>query len=232
MELSKFGIDSLISPYLSISLLPNKLGAERMLSELRTPGQKWFVLTSTNALGFWLELVGAAEGIAGLMTPGVRYAAIGEQTAAQLVEIGAKEVLVPDVRDASSLSELMRIETPTKVVIPSGSIAMKSLSNDLNLAGFEVISEVVYSTEIVSDRPSAFDAVENGEVAAVLLRSPSAVRAFLKFHPNPKLKIVCGGNTTANQLRALGFEPATISADPSPRACAEAIHKLLSNRAE
>jgi uroporphyrinogen-III synthase len=227
VELSRFGLDALIAPYLQISQVDNLPGAEKMLEALVNPGPKWFVLTSTNALSYWSELVGLDRILQTFRNPEISFAAIGEQTAAQLKNLGVKDVLVPSQMDSLGLAELMRDGKPCPVIIPSGSIAMKSLPDELTKVGFEIISEVVYATEGLKESPIASEQLVSGEIAAVLFRSPSAARAFISFHPEPKIKLVCGGNTTARQLRTLGFEPDAISEDPSPAACAKTISDLL-----
>ena len=227
VELSRFGLDVLIAPYLQISQVNNLPGAKRMLAALSVRGPKWFVLTSTNALTYWSELVGLDPILEAFGNPEISFAAIGDQTAAQLKNLGVKKVLVPSRKDSLGLAELMRDGEPCPVIIPSGSIAMRSLPDELSEAGFEIISEVVYATEQVAKHAVSAKHLASGEISAVLFRSPSAARAFIHFHPEPTIKLVCGGNTTARQLRSLGFEPDAISEDPSPPACAKTISELL-----
>jgi uroporphyrinogen-III synthase len=63
-----------------------------------------------------------------------------------------------------------------------------------------------------------------------LLRSPSAARTFLSKNPSPRLSIICGGNTTAKAVQALGVKPDLIAADPSPDAIAKAVSAYFLDR--
>jgi uroporphyrinogen-III synthase len=222
--LNELGIETEIDPYLQISQVANSVGASKMLNALAEPGPKWLILTSTNALTYWKNLlpVGALEKlIAGGAT--IKFAAIGEQTKAQLIEIGAAEVLTAEVADSFSLESVMAQLQPAVAVIPSGSIAMQNLQNGLDGRGFTIISEVVYETRPVAAEPKSVARIQSGEFDAVLLRSPSAARSFLQLNPQPKLHIICGGNSTAKAVLATGLQPDLIVADPNPSAIAAAI---------
>lgn len=226
--LADFAIETQIDPYLEISQTPNVSGAVRMLEALKAPSKKWFVLTSSNALTYWQNLLAPGEleaVVAGFDS--IQFAAIGQQTKKQLLAIGAREVMIADRFDAESLSITLSGTSPVPVVIPAGSIAMKTLENSLSALGFEIISEVVYQTNQVANTPGSVNQISQGEFDAVLLRSPSAARAFLSFNPNPNLRIFCGGNTTAKTLAGLGVEPDLVAIDPSPEAVAKAISEYF-----
>lgn len=227
LELSRYGIDSIVSSYLEISPINNRVGGQALLTALGKPGPKWFVLTSTNALDYWFGMVGRDSALKALRGPDISFAAIGNQTKLQLQRLGFREVLVADGFDSESLADMMLKLPPTLVVIPSGSIAMRVLPDRLSAAGFEILSGVVYQTGAVAARPEAAPAVDAGEIDAVLLRSPSAARSFLSFHPKPNLALVCAGKTTAKEVVRLGFDVAATSNDPSPENCAQTIRDLL-----
>jgi uroporphyrinogen-III synthase len=44
------------------------------------------------------------------------------------------------------------------------------------------------------------------------------------------LSIICGGNTTAKAVQALGVNPDLIAADPSPEAIAKAVSAYFLDR--
>lgn len=222
-ELEKLGFEVEVDPYLEIASAPNQAGAKRLLEALRSPGERWLVATSTNALDFWGRLLAPGELESAIATPGLRFAAIGSQTKKQLEELGAKVVMVPGRADGASLAQLLAMEPVARVVIPSGSIAMRDIPDTLLTHGFEVISEVVYATEQKTTTPSSVAAIARGEFGAVLLRSPSAVRAFLSFNPKPNLVLCCAGKTTAAELEKFGLSADLVSQSPDPDVVAEAV---------
>jgi uroporphyrinogen-III synthase len=227
-ELAKLGIESIIDPYLEISQVPNSLGAERLFAALASDQPKWLVLTSTNALHFWSNLLpeNALENLV-RTSKSVKYAAIGEQTAEQLRAFGAPDVFRSSANDGVSLAEQLAATDPMPVVIPSGSIAMQDIPSALEANGFEIISEVVYQTDMVSDPPASTKLIEAGELDCVILRSPSSVRAFAKFNPASKLAAVCAGRSTAKEAERLGLFVAKVSPDPTPESVAKTTFEYL-----
>lgn len=220
------GLPVTVDPFLSISPVENPAGAQRLLDALRAGSPVWLVVTSLNAWEGWLSQCqpGEAEAvIAG--HPHLRCGAIGETTAAVLSGLGATEVVTPGPANGASLAEAIAGSPPSPIVLPSGSISMRSIPDALVPRGFAVLEEVFYHTERVIDVPASVDAVGRGEVTSVVFRSPSAVRAFFHFVPHPpdSLALVCGGRTTAREVERFGALPTIISATPMPDDVANAI---------
>jgi len=228
--LQAFGIDTLIDPYLRIEPVDNPTGALRLVEKLREASPCWLIITSANALSYWLEQLpqGALEEVMA-SHPTIRYAAIGEHTATLLRERGIDKVLVPDLKNARSLAQLLVHTQPCPVVIPAGSISMRSLPETLVPAGFEVVEEVFYHTEPTPEPPKTAGRLKDYGIDSVLLRSPSAAQAFLAFNPtlDGKIPLICGGVTTAHRVRALGIEPDLVCVDPSPQVIAQETAQLL-----
>ena len=229
--LAEFGIETQIDPYLAISQVSNVLGAQKMLDALRSETEKWLILTSSNSLQYWQNLLdpGELEKVV-FESESIQFAAIGQQTRRQLFALGANEVVVADRFDSASLAKTLSGGNPIPVVIPAGSIAMQTLDNSLSALGFDVISEVVYQTNPAVTPPNSISQIAAGVFDAVLLRSPSAARTFLSMNPSPRLSIICGGNTTAKAVQALGVKPDLITADPSPEAIARAVSAYFLDR--
>ena len=229
--LAEFGIETEIDPYLEISQVNNVLGAQKMLESLRSKTEKWLILTSSNSLQYWQNLLapGELEKVV-FESESIQFAAIGQQTSRQLFALGANEVVVANRFDSESLAQTLAGGIPIPAVIPAGSIAMRTLDNSLSGLGFDVISEVVYQTNPVVTAPNSVGQIAAGVFDAVLLRSPSAARTFLSMNPSPRLRIICGGNTTAKAVRDLGAKPDLISADPSPEAIAKAVSAYFLDR--
>jgi len=105
--LSAAGIESVIDPYLKITMATNdeaRDAAERMIARLEAAptsnAPTWLAITSANALKFFIELVGRDRLVAAIKEPGIRFAAVGEASAAKLRELGAEVVLVPKTSDS------------------------------------------------------------------------------------------------------------------------------------
>jgi len=218
------GFQSFIDPYLSITSVKNSTGVEKMHSALKTAGTKWLVASSTNSLRFFSDALQPGELEFLIHTnPELRFAAIGEQTEKQLRALGAKKVLRASAADSSSLASELLKHPPCPIIIPSSNIAMKSLSYELTQHGFTLIEEVVYSTQAVSSAPKSVAGILQGEFSGVLLRSPSAARAFFEFNGTTELPVFCAGHTTSAQASNVGLKVAAVSSDPSPAAVARSV---------
>jgi uroporphyrinogen-III synthase len=218
------GIETVIDPFLQIEQVENLAGAQLMLDALKGERPKWLILTSSNALTYWQNLLPAGalqETIKN--TSNIRFAAIGSQTEKQLLSLGAKTVIRAGNSDSESLGQLLAGYEVAPAIIPAGDIAMKNLENHLLANGSPIVSEVVYSTRAVISPPRSIGEISSGEITGVLFRSPSAVRSFFSFVPDPKLLLLCGGATTANAVRKMNREPDFVSVDPDPEAIAKSF---------
>lgn len=222
------GIPVAIDPYLSITSSGNADGARRLLASLQEAEPTWLIATSTNALAFFEGLLnpGELERIIS-KNPNLRFAAIGKQTKAELERRGATDVVTPDEAYAESLADILVRTQPCRAVIPSGSIAMNTLTQALSRNGFDVRNEVVYNTETVTEAPRSCAAVQQGKIAAVVFRSPSAVRAFHTFNGIGNITVFCAGRTTARQAEQLGFTVAGVADNPSPNSVAAMVADYL-----
>jgi uroporphyrinogen-III synthase len=224
--LSAKGMAVIIDPFLTISRVDNPDGANRLLATLQTGEPAWLVVTSLNAWDNWVsQLHEGALDQALAAHQELRFGAIGETTADVLYARGIHDVVVPRRRDGDSLADLIAQSAPCPVVLPSGSISMRSIPDTLVPQGFSVVEEVFYHTEPVAVEPASVQKILSGEVTSVVFRSPSAVRAFFGFVPEPpaSLALVCGGRTTAKEVERCGALPTIISAGPSPAEVAEAV---------
>lgn len=229
-QLEAAGFEVEVDPYLSISQVDNVDGALRMLEAVRLPEKKWLLATSTNAMDFWQrqlpensleEAINASENIS--------FGAIGLQTKAILKSFGAKDVIIPETSNGTSLADQIAKTEPAVVIQPAGSIAMKDIPNTLEPIGFEMITEVVYQTEAVTEAPQSVGEIAEGKFDAVLFRSPSASRAFFEYNPDPKLKLISAGKTTAKQIAELGYQADLVIEKPDPKSIAKEIQRWARN---
>jgi uroporphyrinogen-III synthase len=228
--LAALGINSLIDPYLQISHAEDANGARNLVSVLESsPGPLWLIATSVNAIRIWAELIGEDLLQKSISSRGdLNFAAIGEKTANILRQYGAKGILVPHASNSLALANLLISEhLPGHALIPGGNLAMQNLPHSLSNSGWRVSTAVVYVTKRVALEPKSAQLLRNQEISAVLLRSPSAVRALTHFVPSPEIPLVCAGGTTAQAVEAQGLTVAAISAGPAPSEIAATIQTLL-----
>jgi uroporphyrinogen-III synthase len=233
--LTGLGIDSVIDPYIRIDRAPDVADAQHLLSQLSKPGNKWLIATSVNAIRCFAELVDPQVLRAAIAASvDLRFAAVGERTAQALRQIGADEVLTPELSDsaalATMLAELGQSDSSQGVptaIIPSGLLAMKTLPNKLETTGWKLIQGVVYTTITVEAEPATAAAARANEFGAVIFRSPSAARAFLSFVPNPQMPLIAAGFTTAKVIQDAGLAVASIPSNPTPKSVAAAVSEIL-----
>jgi uroporphyrinogen-III synthase len=228
LALSRLGVSSLVDPYLKIAVSEETKDALDLLDALvESDGVAWLIATSVNAIRFWAEIVGS-ERLATAMAEGhLRFAAIGKATSKALVDLGATNVLTPQEATSAALTSSLLDYPPSTAIIPGGNLAMTSLPSQLQTAGWTVRTGVVYTTSPVSQEPKSVSLVRKGEIAAVLFRSPSAVRAFLAQVPQPEIPLICSGPTTARAAMELGIRVDAIAEDPTPDTVAATIATLL-----
>jgi len=240
--LEALGLQSVIDPYLNIVASANAAGATRLISELSNLGEgDWVIATSANALKFWGELVSSSAlsaALAAAATRGVQFAAVGEASARVYANFGIHRVFVPSKPYGVDLAaELAALGGPgSTAVMPCGNLAMPTVSAALGAAGWTMISEVVYETSTVADRPASAEGLANqgpgGEprepaFSALFLRSPSAARAVVDHAGDTTVPVICGGTTTAATARELGLNVARVLDAPSSAAAAQAIFEVV-----
>ena len=234
--LAELGIECGGGPYLRIDKTTDASGAPQMLEALAQPGPKWLIATSVNAIRCFAELVDE-EVLRGAIASAteLKFAAVGDRTAEALRALGVAEVLTPELSDSAALANLLAEQTPAAsaasetvaAIIPSGLLAMKTLPNKLESAGWRMVQGVVYTTLTVEQVPESAATANAGEFSAVIFRSPSAARAFLSFVPRPTMPLVAAGFTTAKVIEDAGLAVASIPSNPTPKSVAAAVKTLL-----
>ena len=234
--LAELGIETVIDPYIRIDKSTDAAGAERLLEALGNPGSKYLIATSVNAIRCFGELVGIENLMHAIANADdLQFAAVGARTAEALSELGASDVLTPELADSAALANLLAdlaeepsgVEGQPTAIIPSGLLAMKTLPNKLEAAGWNLSQGVVYTTVTVDSPPASIAAAQAGDFSAVIFRSPSAARAFLSFVPNPTMPLVAAGFTTAKVIEDAGLAVASIPSNPTPKSVAAEVESLL-----
>ena len=236
--LAKLGIASVSEPYLEIRTVPGAEGyqaATELLDQLTELGYgDWVIVTSANGLKHWSILYGQsnlATALTAAQDRGVRFAAIGEASVALYSNLGIHSVLVASAPYGGALAqEVLGASdgSPHRALIPTGNLAMRDLSENLNLAGWLVSSVVVYLTSAVVKRPDSASAVAAEHFSLVILRSPSAARALVEHAEVVPVPVICGGNTTAEAARGLGLNVLAVAEATDSASMAQTVIKVLS----
>lgn len=163
----------------------------------------WLVFTSVNAVTIVAERLDGAGS--------VQIAAIGDATAAALVECGFAVDLVPDefVAEAVLQSLVERGVAGKRFLLPRAEIARNTLPDGLREAGAIIDVVAAYSTRLPeSVDQNVIDAILGGDIDIVTVTSPSTVRNLLTLIGGklPSGTVVaCIGPITAEAARKAGL---------------------------
>ncbi|MFP4311158.1 MAG: uroporphyrinogen-III synthase [Nitriliruptoraceae bacterium] len=220
--------------------------AERVAALLRDEADV-LLLTSRTAVRALEDLLGAEvvrAAVSAGVARGLRGAAVGPSTAQLLREIGIEEVVVPAEATSRGLLATLRAEAAAaegaspegrgpRAVLPCGAQAMKGLGEGLRADGWQVEEVVLYTTEQVETAPPTVADLAAGRFGAVVVRSPTAVRAVAAWVPRlpAGTTLVCGGPTTAAAARDIFDARVVVSDGPTPEAVADAVVRVLAGAA-
>ena len=203
------------------------------------------VLSSTNAVRFFVQSVKAAGRGEELIRSRARILCMGPSTAAAAREAGLAVHLSAraGLGDAHDLLEEILIAMPVKgrrVLIPRSDIGRQVLARGLEEAGARVDAPVFY----LNSRPSVdVEAlrtdIRSGNLPILTFSSPSAVDHFSALMDEEtqgscgRCIIVAIGQTTAGALKEAGLPPDVVPKNPGARAMAVALaqHVARSGRA-
>jgi uroporphyrinogen-III synthase len=232
--LAEYGLPSVSEPYLSIGPIANPAPARRLLHNLT--GATWVIATSVNAVSAWGELLNDNElsiAFKAAETSGARFAAMGLASANALKTMGVRNVYIPAAPYAKDLAleVIARARSLGQrnpgVVVPVGSVSLDTLTELLESAGWNVHQETLYQTNPVVLEPTTVYGVRDGEFGAVVLRSPSAAKAFASFVGEADLPVICAGSTTARVATSLDLNVMAVAPDPSPLTVARTVFEVI-----
>lgn len=213
------------------NITPGSVQAGQELCELAQNNSCWIIITSRNAIDYWSSLVGPQTLSEIFSTqPLLKFAAIGFGSTESLKELGVKEIVTPEIASSYELLKLLANVPVSCAIIPSGNLAMPVLPQGLTELGWTINSRVVYINSLVATMPESVKALNQGEIAAVLLRSPSAARALAHFAPDSKTPVFCGDQATAKQANELAMDILGVAKDPSPATVADLIRQTLEGK--
>ncbi|MFD5101038.1 bifunctional uroporphyrinogen-III C-methyltransferase/uroporphyrinogen-III synthase [Streptomyces albidochromogenes] len=213
---------------------------ERAVKGLVTGRYEWIAFTSVNAVKAVREKF-EEYGLDARAFAGIKVAAVGEQTAAALVEFGVKPDLVPSgEQSAAGLLEDWPPYDPVfdpidRVFLPRADIATETLVAGLIELGWEVDDVTAYRTVRASPPPAdTREAIKGGGFDAVLFTSSSTVRNLVGIagKPHNVTVIACIGPATAKTAEEHGLRVDVLSPEPSVHKLAEALAAFGTARRE
>jgi uroporphyrinogen III methyltransferase / synthase len=204
---------------------------ERAIKGLVTGRYEWIAFTSRNAVKAVRERF-EEYGLDARAFAGIKVAAVGEQTAADLLSWGIKPDLMPGgEQSAAGLLEEWPpydavFDPIDRVFLPRADIATENLVAGLVERGWEVDDVTAYRT--VRAAPPAApirEAIKGGGYDAVLFTSSSTVRNLVGIagKPHASTVIACIGPATAKTAEEHGLRVDVLSAEPSVSALATAL---------
>jgi uroporphyrinogen III methyltransferase / synthase len=196
---------------------------ERAIKGLVTGRYEWVAFTSRNAVKAVRERF-EEYGLDARAFAGIKVAAVGEQTAADLLAWGIKPDLVPS--GEQSAAGLLEDWPPydavfdpiDRVFLPRADIATENLVAGLVERGWEVDDVTAYRT--VRAAPPAApirEAIKGGGYDAVVFTSSSTVRNLVGIagKPHPSTVIACIGPATAKTAEEHGLRVDVLAPSPS-----------------
>jgi uroporphyrinogen III methyltransferase/synthase len=211
---------------------------DRAVKGLVTGRYEWVVFTSTNAVRAVREKF-VEYGLDARAFAGLQVAAVGEQTAAALVEFGVNPDLVP--ADQQSSEGLIAVwpaydsdlDPINRVLLPRADIATDALIAGLTELGWECDDVTAYRTVRAAPPPAPIrEAIKGGGFDAVLFTSSSTVRNLIGIAGKPHNVTVIAviGPQTAKTAQEYGLRVDVMADKPSVPALAEALAEYGAKR--
>ncbi|WP_131739203.1 uroporphyrinogen-III synthase [Actinomadura roseirufa] len=211
---------------------------DRAVKGLVTGRYEWVVFTSTNAVRAIREKF-VDYGLDARAFAGLKVAAVGEQTAAALVEFGIQPDLTPSGQQSSEgLAEVWPpydedLDPINRVLLPRADIATDTLIARLTELGWECEDVTAYRTVRAAPPPAPIrEAIKGGGFDAVLFTSSSTVKNLIGIAGKPHNVTVIAviGPQTAKTAEEYGLRVDVMADRPSVSALAEALAEYGARR--
>ncbi|MFD0685780.1 bifunctional uroporphyrinogen-III C-methyltransferase/uroporphyrinogen-III synthase [Actinomadura fibrosa] len=211
---------------------------DRAVKGLVTGRYEWVVFTSTNAVRAIREKF-VDYGLDARAFAGLKVAAVGEQTAAALVEFGIQPDLTPSGQQSSEgLADVWPpydedLDPINRVLLPRADIATDTLIARLTELGWECEDVTAYRTVRAAPPPAPIrEAIKGGGFDAVLFTSSSTVKNLIGIAGKPHNVTVIAviGPQTAKTAEEYGLRVDVMADKPSVSALAEALAEYGAKR--
>ncbi|MBV9380020.1 MAG: uroporphyrinogen-III synthase [Streptosporangiaceae bacterium] len=204
---------------------------ERAVKGLVTGRFQWVAFTSVNAVRAVREKF-EEYGLDARAFAGIKVAAVGEQTAAALLDFGIRPDLVPEgQQSAEGLAAAWPpyddlLDPINRVLLPRADIATETLVARLSELGWEAEDVTAYRTVRAAPPPAPVrEAIKGGGFDAVLFTSSSTVRNLVGIAGKPHAVTVIGviGPQTAKTAAEFGLRVDVTAPKPSMTALVDAV---------
>ncbi len=204
---------------------------ERAVKGLVTGRYLWAAFTSANAVKAVREKL-EEFGLDARAFAGVKVAAVGDATAASLVEFGIQPDLLPSGQQSSEglLADWAPydevFDPMDRVFLPRADIATDTLLAGLKELGWAVDDVTAYRTVRAAPPPAETrEALKGGGFDAVLFTSSSTVRNLVGIagKPHDSTVLACIGPQTARTAEELGLRVDVLAPKPDVASLVEAL---------
>lgn len=197
-------------PTIEIKAANLSIDEEDMLDHISQ--YSWIVFTSPNGIRYFFkklyEITGSYE-----LPSSIKTAVVGRKTSRVLADFGHEATFVNPGNTAEDLAEELEkaINSDDLILFPEGDIAQNVISQRLSKIA-DCVNLIVYVNDIPKTINKEFlNKIINDQYEAIILTSPSTFNNLMialknKIQAN-KLRLICIGNTTANEVINSGLKP-------------------------
>ncbi|MCL2543837.1 MAG: uroporphyrinogen-III synthase [Nocardioidaceae bacterium] len=230
-RLRSFGAVPEEVPTISVEPPRNPQQMDKAVRGLVEGRYEWVAFTSVNAVKAVREKF-EEYGLDARAFSGLKIAAVGEKTAASLLDWGLRADLVPSgEQSAAGLLEDWpeydeQLDPINRVFLPRADIATENLVAGLVDLGWECDDVTAYRTVRAAPPPAPTrDAIKTGKFDAVVFTSSSTVRNLVGIagKPHPSTIIAVIGPATAKTAEEHGLRVDVMSPKPDVDVLAEAL---------
>ncbi len=219
-------------PTISVEPPRNPQQMDKAVRGLVEGRYEWIAFTSVNAVKAVREKF-EEYGLDARAFSGLKIAAVGDKTAASLLEWGLRPDLVPpaESQSAAGLLEVWPeydevLDPINRVFLPRADIATENLVAGLIDLGWECDDVTAYRTVRAAPPPAPTrDAIKSGKFDAVVFTSSSTVRNLVGIagKPHPSTVIAVIGPATAKTAEEHGLRVDVMAPKPDVEVLVEAL---------
>ena len=218
-------------PTISVEPPRNPQQMDKAIRGLVEGRYEWVAFTSVNAVKAVREKFDE-YGLDARAFSGLKIAAVGDKTAASLLDWGLRPDLVPSGEQSAAglledWPEYDEVLDPiNRVFLPRADIATENLVAGLVDLGWECDDVTAYRTVRAAPPPAPTrDAIKSGKFDAVVFTSSSTVRNLVGIagKPHPSTVIAVIGPATAKTAEEHGLRVDVLSPEPSIEALTDAL---------
>lgn len=210
------GAEPLVVPLIATTPLTDSAAWRRAVAALVAGEYAWVAFTSAAAVEA-AQAAARAAGIALGVPEPTRVAVVGSGTAHAARRSGIRvDLMPPGPGSGAALAAAWPDEPPgTSVLLPRSDRAAADLPEALRARRSRVDEVCAYRTDLLAVPEPVARQLRRGDVEAVLLTSPSTVRALAAVELAPSTRLVAIGRPTAAAIRAAGLRVAAVAETPS-----------------